>query len=173
MEQYKKIENELIQTDKLFYYISNLGNVKSVHKINNTEKLLKPTLRKDGYYIIEIGYKQCLVAKLMGETFLAKRESPSHTIDHIDRNPSNNHLSNLRWASKSEQSQNTSTYRHDIQEKDPKLRRKIIEKQSRDKLGYNDKVQCECGKTYMKCKKLRHIRTDYHQRHIQNQNNNL
>lgn len=170
MEQYKKIENELIQTDKLFYYISNLGNVKSVHKINNTEKLLKPQLSKDGYRLIEIGYKQCRIAKLMGETFLAKPESPSHTIDHIDRNRGNDNISNLRWASKSEQSQNSSRYRADIQEKDPKLRRKIIEKESRDKLGYNDKVQCECGKTYMKYKKLRHIRTDYHQRYFQNNN---
>lgn len=167
MEQYKKIENELLQTAKLSYYISNLGNVKSVHKINKTEKLLKPTLNKDGYNVIELGYKPCRIAKLMGETFLAKPESPSHTIDHIDRIRCNDNINNLRWASKSEQQQNSSRYRADIQEKDPKLRRKIIVKESRDKLGYNDKVQCECGRTYMKCRKLRHIRTDYHQRHFQ------
>jgi len=170
MEQYKKIENELLQTDNLLYYISNLGNVKSVHKINKTEKLLKPRLSKDGYNLIELGYKQCRIAKLMGETFLAKPESPSHTIDHIDRNRCNDNINNLRWASKSEQQQNSSRYRADIQEKDPKLRRKIIVKESRDKLGYNDKVQCDCGKTYTKCRKLRHIRTDYHQRYFQNNN---
>lgn len=170
MEQYKKIENELLQTEKLSYHISNLGNVKSVHKINKTEKLLKSQLNTDGYNIIELGYKQCRVAKLMGETFLAKPESAYHTIDHIDRNRCNDNINNLRWASKSEQQQNSSNYRHDIIEKDPKLRRKIIEKESRDKLGYNDKVECDCGKTYMKCRKLRHIKTEYHQRHFQNNN---
>lgn len=173
MEQYKKIENELIQTDNLSYYISNLGNVKSVHKINKTEKLLKPWVHKSGYHLVEIGHKTCRVAKIVGETFLANPESLSHTIDHIDRNRGNDNITNLRWASKSEQVQNSSRYRHDITETDPKLRRKIIIKESRDKLGYNEKVQCDCGKTYMKCRKLRHIHTNHHQSHIQNQNNNL
>lgn len=170
MEQYKQIENELLQTEKLSYYVSNLGNVKSVHKINKTEKLLKSWIHKEGYHIIEIAHKICRRAKLVGETFLAKPESTSHTIDHIDRNRGNDNITNLRWATKSEQSQNSSRYRDDIQEKDPKLRRAIIVKQSRDKLGYNEKVQCDCGKTYMKCKKLRHIQTNHHQRYFQNNN---
>ena len=41
-------------------------------------------------------------------TFLGSRPSEQHTVDHIDRNPLNNSVSNLRWASREEQAANTS-----------------------------------------------------------------
>ena len=70
--------------------------------------------RKDGYYVIGIGtyrkghcnYK--LVHRLIAECFIP---NPEHkpTVDHIDRNPSNNMVSpicNLRWATQHEQNIN-------------------------------------------------------------------
>ena len=38
--------------------------------------------------------------------FRGRQPSKLHTVDHIDRNPSNNHESNLRWATKAEQKAN-------------------------------------------------------------------
>lgn len=43
------------------------------------------------------------------EAFGFKKPSPLHTPDHIDRNPNNNALSNLRWALPEEQAKNKST----------------------------------------------------------------
>lgn len=53
---------------------------------------------KLGYKVITIAGKRYKVHKLVAETFL---ENPDNlpVIDHIDRNPSNNDVSNLRWAS--------------------------------------------------------------------------
>jgi len=171
MEQYKKIEDELIHTDRLQYYVSNLGNVKRVHKSTNKEKIMKPWIHKDGYRLVELGSKQCRVAKLVGLTFLAKPESPSHTIDHIDRNRCNDNVANLRWASKSEQIKNSSRYRDDITETNPVLRKKILMLECRERLGYNEKIQCHCGKLYTKYRKTRHEKTDFHQEYIKNNNN--
>lgn len=43
---------------------------------------------------------------LVTSAFRGPKPSPGHTVDHIDRNPGNNHESNLRWATKREQGLN-------------------------------------------------------------------
>ena len=40
------------------------------------------------------------------------RPSPAHSADHIDRNPSNNSIANLRWASASDQRRNQGKRKH-------------------------------------------------------------
>jgi len=47
-----------------------------------------------------------LVHRLMAFMFLENPPDDSYTVDHIDRNPSNNDLNNLKWSSKSEQALN-------------------------------------------------------------------
>lgn len=48
--------------------------------------------------------------RLVALAFLAGRTEERNTVDHIDRNPSNNHLSNLRWVTNRE---NTSHHKTD------------------------------------------------------------
>jgi hypothetical protein len=167
-EEWRKVSTE---GKRCFYYVSNHGRIKSLSKkYRDNERLVKPYLSGCGYYYVDIGNRNQRFHSIIANAFLEPQPTLTHTIDHIDRNPSNNHLSNLRWATKSEQRENSSNYRHDIQEKDPKLRMKIIMKQSKDKLGYNDKVQCDCGKTYQRIRKTKHEATSYHQKRT---NNNL
>lgn len=46
------------------------------------------------------------VHRLVCEAFHGPPPTPQHTVDHIDRNPSNNNASNLRWATIQEQCAN-------------------------------------------------------------------
>lgn len=50
--------------------------------------------------------KKITVARAILTTLVGPPPTKSHTADHIDRNPENNTIDNLRWASKSEQRDN-------------------------------------------------------------------
>lgn len=67
---------------------------------------------KRGYRNICINYKKYMVYRLVAETFLPNPEGKP-TVDHIDRDPNNNRLSNLRWATQKEQVRNSSRMKHE------------------------------------------------------------
>jgi hypothetical protein len=92
MEEWKEI------TDYPNYKISNLGNVK-----NKKGNILALDITR-GHYYIKL-YKNSegktkYIHQLLAEAFIPNPENLS-LIDHIDRNPLNNSLDNLRWADKS------------------------------------------------------------------------
>lgn len=100
---YFKAQKTLICYDQ--YEASNLGQVRNKHR----ESLLKPHLL--------CGYKNvCLyrdkqrktisIHKIILSTFSGAPPDETHSVDHIDRNPLNNHVGNLRWSSISEQMSN-------------------------------------------------------------------
>lgn len=64
------------------------------------------TVNLSGYRQLWYNKKLYYVHRLMAETFLPNPQGKP-TVDHIDRNPSNNFLSNLRWATQSEQNENS------------------------------------------------------------------
>ncbi len=53
------------------------------------------------HHVVVDGFRY-LVARLVCRTFHGPAPSAKHEADHIDRNPTNNKASNLRWASKTE-----------------------------------------------------------------------
>jgi hypothetical protein len=53
-----------------------------------------------------IGRVNVGVHQLVACAFIGPQPTPQHTVDHIDGNPSNNHVSNLRWATPKEQAKN-------------------------------------------------------------------
>lgn len=66
------------------------------------------SLRSDGKYrYVHIQGKWKAVHRLVAETFIPN-PSGKPTVDHIDRDTINNPLSNLRWATHSEQRENSS-----------------------------------------------------------------
>ena len=132
------------------YKISNMGNIKSCKY--NKEKLLSPTQNKYGYFRIGLHKnnktKQFSVHRLVAIAFIPNPENLS-TVDHVDRNKTNNDLSNLRWASYKTQNDNRSNTRTDILETDPIERNKIILKESRQRAIDSKKYYCEmCNKAY-------------------------
>lgn len=88
------------------YHVSSFGLVK------NTEsgRIMKLYMKFDGYMACSIlspskKRKTFLVHRLVGNAFVENNET-GKTIDHIDRDRGNNHVSNLRWSTLSEQGQN-------------------------------------------------------------------
>lgn len=59
-----------------------------------------------GYLVVKISHKFYRVHRLIAETFLQNPENKP-VVDHINRDPSDNRLSNLRWATVSENTENS------------------------------------------------------------------
>lgn len=65
--------------------------------------------KNSGYRYVMINYKRFRVHRLVAECFIP---NPEHkpTVDHINRNRSDNEATNLRWCDYREQKKNTITY---------------------------------------------------------------
>ena len=99
------------------YEVSSFGRVRN----NRSSRILKSLFHCDGYARINL-YKNSqrkthTIHRLVAETFCANPEGKKQ-VDHIDNHPENNHYSNLRWTTSSENlrnrqltSRNTSGYR--------------------------------------------------------------
>lgn len=88
------------------YQVSNLGNVKSLHRY---EKLLKPYINEHNGYVYVILYKNkknkcCRVHRLVAQTFISNYENKPY-VNHIDGNKQNNCVSNLEWCTAKENTQ--------------------------------------------------------------------
>ena len=87
------------------YLIYNNGKVFS----KKSKRFLKDVIKKNGYKQISLfrnGQKKSfLVHRLVGIYYLSNPENKP-TIDHINRNKSDNRIENLRWATKYEQEEN-------------------------------------------------------------------
>lgn len=94
------------------YHISTYGRVKNIL----TNKILKPILVCD-YYKVNLynNYKrtQCFVHKLVAEAFIDNIHNKPH-VDHIDTNPLNNNVDNLRWCTVKENNNNPITVKKQI-----------------------------------------------------------
>ena len=88
------------------YMVSNFGNTKGI----NGDKPLKSQIVGSAHCLIQIRNdgtnKYLYVHRLVGEHFLEKPSAEKCLIDHIDRNKTNNHFSNLRWVTPQQNSNN-------------------------------------------------------------------
>jgi hypothetical protein len=92
------------------YQVSNTGKVKSLnYQHTKQEQILIPLQHEGGYFVASLWkekrhYKR-YIHRLVGEAFLGNTTCKCE-IDHIDRDPQNNHVSNLRWVNSTEQKLN-------------------------------------------------------------------
>ena len=95
------------------YWVTPNGEVYSSHgsaRHDDRVKLLRPGKRAGGYrscYIrfAETGRRNCSVHLLVALAFLPPQPSPKHQIRHLDGDPANNSVSNLRWGTLRENAQ--------------------------------------------------------------------
>jgi HNH endonuclease/NUMOD4 motif len=102
-----------------YYQVSSHGRVK--HSLTGKMKVQKRevTRRQNGtvsmfYWVVILSdfkgqsgknYRR-FVHRLVALAFVGEPPTIDHTVDHIDTNAQNNHVSNLRWATKEEQQLN-------------------------------------------------------------------
>lgn len=112
------------------YLISTDGRV-----IGRSGKELKQHLRK-GYCYITIGKQKFSVHRMVALTYIPNPENKPE-IDHIDGNPLNNNVDNLRWVTRQENEMNPIT-----RQRISKVHKgKIISQEQREKLRL-----CNLGK---------------------------
>ena len=95
------------------YQVSNLGKVRSLldcrGNILSVPRILKDAKNNRNYHFVQLCKngitKGFLVHRLVGMSFIDNPENKL-TIDHIDKDKSNNQASNLRWATNDEQLEN-------------------------------------------------------------------
>ena len=84
--------------------VSNMGRAQVMRPHGNVwGPIFVPTIKRARQYAL-VG--DVAFHRRVALAFLGAAPSATHTVDHIDGDKSNNHLSNLRWASKSVQSRN-------------------------------------------------------------------
>ena len=83
------------------YRVSNRGRIYSLI----TNKFLKFQKNSKGYYFVKLRKdgesKTSMVARLVAEAFIPNQENKPQ-CDHIDKDKTNNDVSNLRWVSSDE-----------------------------------------------------------------------
>lgn len=84
-----------------YYQVSNFGRVKSLRKV------LKAGLRK-GYLYISLRNKKFNIHRLVAIAFIPNPGNLPET-DHIDGNPLNNNVDNLRWVTRQQNELNPIT----------------------------------------------------------------
>ena len=91
------------------YQVSNLGNVKSLDKLDTLGrrvkgKLMKAKIRKDGYLEVTLRKnnheKHYLIHRLVAMTFIDNMNNYKE-INHKDENKTNNNVNNLEWCNRS------------------------------------------------------------------------
>jgi hypothetical protein len=101
MERYAIIEND--------YVLFENGVVLSL----KTNKFINGYIHNTGYIRIQLNGHQHRIHRLLAKAFIDNPDNKP-CIDHIDRNRSNNDLSNLRWCSIMENTHNRSISRNNL-----------------------------------------------------------
>jgi hypothetical protein len=154
-EEFKIIEGFEI------YSISNLGVVKN----NLTSRILKQTINSAGYNKVNLfndkkSYSHN-IHRLVAKAFIPNPENKPQ-VDHIDNNPLNNHINNLRWVTNQQNIYNTRICKNNTSgckgvSFDKKCNQwyaqiKINGKEQR--LGYYDNIEDAVISRYNKAKEL-------------------
>lgn len=102
----RKLEDEVwkeLSFTDFKYEVSSYGRVRSYCQDAVNGKILNPS-QIGGFKVVSLKFKKrskhFLVHKLVAEAFIPKDNKDQTVVIHLDWNKSNNHYSNLQWATK-------------------------------------------------------------------------
>ena len=99
--QIKDFPNYYINKEGIIYFVGDVSN----QRFRRKSRFVKPTLLKIGYYKVCLNKEFKLLHRIIAQTFIPNPLNYNE-IDHIDGNPKNNQISNLRWVSHRENMNN-------------------------------------------------------------------
>jgi len=124
---------------------------------NDSWRKLKFCNNKGGYKILCINRKTYLVHRIIAYLFIGLNiDNPKEIIDHIDRNPSNNKIENLRIVSKLENQWNTDAKGYNFRKDKNKWRARIKVNYKEIHLGHFDTEE-EARQSYLDAKAFYHV----------------
>jgi hypothetical protein len=98
-----------VVADNDYYEVSNHGDVRN----RATQRVLVPAPNQEGYLHVSLyrdGQKSTRrIHKMVATAFLG--DSEGREIDHVDRNQTNNHISNLRYTTRSQNNLNRASHK--------------------------------------------------------------
>ena len=95
--------NIMIEIEK-DYFVDMEGRIYSKRKFNALTELKQHKPGHKGYVKVRINRKDQFVHRLVAIAYLPNPEN-KQTVNHIDGNKENNHVNNLEWCTRSENSQ--------------------------------------------------------------------
>jgi hypothetical protein len=147
MSEFRTLQHFCNETKKLEifeeYEINKCGEVYCLN-FKNTGKREKCTIgtRYKNYKCVSIKQKKYQLHRLLMSTFRANEFDWSKIdVDHIDQNPENNKLENLRWATRSQNNQNKKVKGVSYCKKIEKWHARIKIDQKQIHLGFFDERQ--------------------------------
>lgn len=104
-----EIWKSLAELDFPNYDVSSHGKIRN----NKTGRIMKHSISRSNRFKVGIvdknGKKSTkMIHDFVIKIFVSPRPNDQHTVDHIDRDPSNNYYKNLRWATSDVQLENRS-----------------------------------------------------------------
>lgn len=129
------------------YEVSNLGNCRKKLKNGLYKNITGSILNKGGgYKYIQIQRegkrKNYLIHRWVAKCFIGEPPEDKPYVDHINRNPADNRVENLRWINHQDNLRNTDRFRDDIKEEGIN-RKRALSHDFRNRIKEQKKYYCE------------------------------
>ena len=120
--------------------------VEPPHRIRkrSNKRIVSQCLANSGYVCVKLNREKYYYHRILARHFIPNPDDLPE-VDHIDRNPLNNAINNLRWASRTDNTRNRGQYTHQRREYFTAAPNDVIEITQIDDFEYTQNKYFFCG----------------------------